>query len=1199
MKFAKYLQDEVVPEWRKAYINYKQGKKYLKAIERALDELEAAGPLDPETIPIELLEAVEHEQGADPSPHPHVHYYPQQPSLPQQLPSRPLPPSLHHKDPSSESDTAARTTTPIISRKRGHGRNYSAIIIPPLSSSSVASQPNTNTTSLQGTTLVDDDRSRAGESSINDNETVQSGSRGPLQTPTKSGSTGSTAFQFGQAARTQSSQILKSLSRRFTIVGSEFPARSRSIQVEDSSIDSILDQLLPEERDFFQFLDGQLDMVNNFYKEKELEAVTKLKVIKQQLFVANEWKRRYDEKMAKAEAERGWYIAEWSRVRKGLDNLMRADSAVTEDVTIGPTKRPSQLPALRTAFTTSSATGSLPDPEQGLRQRDPRVAESLSDQNSGKTAADAIVVQDELVLQDAESRRQHLNHKVARTRIKAALYEFYRSLEMVKNYKVLNHTGFAKILKKFDKTAGWKASKPYLNQRLKPAYFMNSTVVQDLIKETEDVFIDAFEKGHRRRGMAKLRIPDSKNHTHHLTSTRIGLYMGLAAPLLVQALQAAFSDETPTEIPYWDGLLLVYGGLFLTILFACLFGINMYVWAKSRINYKFIFEFDPRDNLDFHEYFELPIFLMLLLALAVYLDFGSKLTAHVATAYWPLILMALSALILFCPLPIAHFTARRWFLSSIGRIIASGYYRVEFRDFFLADEMNSLSYSIEQFEFAMCAYSQQWSDPLNACPTSHMWITPFITGLPAWFRFLQCLRRYRDTLEWFPHLLNAGKYSASLLNLFVYFSFRHYGGPQLKAAWIAVSLFTSVYTFAWDIYMDWGLFRFGSLKGGGKGHPFLRQELVYSRTWVYYMAIILDFVGRFSWLARLIPMNVNVYLLSFSLAFIEVLRRWQWNFFRLENEHLNNCGQFRAIKDIPLPFHIRVEGESDEDEEEDHDEDEEDEEDEYRTEGEDESHTKKGDFDLKDSERRVSHAYQSSHLGRRSGLVRSKSSQSSFGKMVNGGHAHGLSNLGGSTMGDRHASPSRASVHSTGSSRNNSYPYPGTRQGDESGATRSRTSLGRSVHSHMEQAPVHPFGLARSNSFVEVAVAEAGFKDSVREVIEQDVNRDKFYDRRDFDSKIIDTDSPLWAARPSAPRARSGTGSGSMHGVQSLSLGGVGLEDSSGRVADMERRSRSQGMSRRKMSIGTRMRQSIFGGPKRGDTDDDEEDDDDGLDYPQ
>ena len=25
-----------------------------------------------------------------------------------------------------------------------------------------------------------------------------------------------------------------------------------------------------------------------------------------------------------------------------------------------------------------------------------------------------------------------------------------------------------------------------------------------------------------------------------------------------------------------------------------------------------------------------------------------------------------------------------------------------------------------------------------------------------------------------------------------------------------------------------------------------------------------------------------------------------WNFFRLENEHLNNCGEFRAVRDISI-----------------------------------------------------------------------------------------------------------------------------------------------------------------------------------------------------------------------------------------------------------------------------------------------------------
>ena len=38
-------------------------------------------------------------------------------------------------------------------------------------------------------------------------------------------------------------------------------------------------------------------------------------------------------------------------------------------------------------------------------------------------------------------------------------------------------------------------------------------------------------------------------------------------------------------------------------------------------------------------------------------------------------------------------------------------------------------------------------------------IRAIIGILPAWFRFAQCIRRYRDTREAFPHLVNAGKYS--------------------------------------------------------------------------------------------------------------------------------------------------------------------------------------------------------------------------------------------------------------------------------------------------------------------------------------------------------------------------------------------------------------------------------------------------------
>lgn len=37
-----------------------------------------------------------------------------------------------------------------------------------------------------------------------------------------------------------------------------------------------------------------------------------------------------------------------------------------------------------------------------------------------------------------------------------------------------------------------------------------------------------------------------------------------------------------------------------------------------------------------------------------------------------------------------------------------------------------------------------------------------------------------------------------------------------------------------------------------------------------------------------------------SLSTVFFSRRFVWNFFRLENEHLNNCGEFRAVRDISV-----------------------------------------------------------------------------------------------------------------------------------------------------------------------------------------------------------------------------------------------------------------------------------------------------------
>ncbi|CAF3515949.1 unnamed protein product [Rotaria sp. Silwood1] len=41
-------------------------------------------------------------------------------------------------------------------------------------------------------------------------------------------------------------------------------------------------------------------------------------------------------------------------------------------------------------------------------------------------------------------------------------------------------------------------------------------------------------------------------------------------------------------------------------------------------------------------------------------------------------------------------------------------------------------------------------------------------------------------------------------------------------------------------------------------------------------------------------------IIGFIFSLTEIFRRFIWNYFRLENEHLINCGEFRAVRDISI-----------------------------------------------------------------------------------------------------------------------------------------------------------------------------------------------------------------------------------------------------------------------------------------------------------
>jgi len=201
---------------------------------------------------------------------------------------------------------------------------------------------------------------------------------------------------------------------------------------------------------------------------------------------------------------------------------------------------------------------------------------------------------------------------------------------------------------------------------------------------------------------------------------------------------------------------------------------------------------------------------------------------------------------------------------------------------------------------------------------------PLICLFPLWLRFNQCLRRYMDTGKRFPNLANAFKYAMSqTVTLFgafhpLYlmhnrdnydislsddevggFVFRSTGVNLFQIFWMGLFVISSLYSYVWDVYMDWGL--------GRREYGFLGPRLMFPRKSYYFSVMAADLVLRFMWVLTLIPpqsgakFELPAYLSAISMV-LELFRRTIWSFFRLEHEHRQNTDGYRRVGVVPLHF---------------------------------------------------------------------------------------------------------------------------------------------------------------------------------------------------------------------------------------------------------------------------------------------------------
>jgi len=495
--------------------------------------------------------------------------------------------------------------------------------------------------------------------------------------------------------------------------------------------------------------------------------------------------------------------------------------------------------------------------------------------------------------------------------LKLAFSEFYLSLILLQNYQNLNFTGFRKILKKHDKLLRNDAGARWREEYVESSHFHTNKDIDKLIAETEATVTSELEGGDRQKAMKRLRVPPLGDKQSPWTTFKVGLFAGAFVVLFIAVILSAVfhgARETNMTQEEFAVVLRLYRGPLLCILFIFLMGINVYGWRSSGVNHVLIFELDPRNHLSEQHLFELATIFGVIWTVSI-LSFLYAEHLDIQPFIMPAFLALIMLIFMLNPTRTFQHDARFWSLKVVFRIFMAPFFYVGFADFWLADQMNSLGQALKDFQFLLCFYINRLSDgnwsalKVEECGFGGWWLVALVSSLPAWFRFAQCIRRYRDTKEAFPHLVNAGKYSSTLFTVVFSSLNSAYGTAGSKHpffyVWLLSAVVSSIYGYIWDIKMDWGFFT-----DNAGDNKFLREEIVYSSKNYYYFAIVEDFFIRFSWVYILLlqefgsPIPMEIVVTIFSC--LEVIRRFIWNFFRLENEHLNNCGKFRAVRDISV-----------------------------------------------------------------------------------------------------------------------------------------------------------------------------------------------------------------------------------------------------------------------------------------------------------
>jgi hypothetical protein len=284
-----------------------------------------------------------------------------------------------------------------------------------------------------------------------------------------------------------------------------------------------LSEIQSRQAEFFSWMDKELNKIESFYELKEDEASERLKVLREQLHEMRD--RRLQEVIEAQRAKEGG--------QDGEDNEMSQDKGSSPNdfkATTMPRSTPGWLkPIERVIDNVRGVPGAHPG--KNTRALQEMHSRSFPKKSPLNLRLDA---QRDFVRKPAPDDGVH--YRFAKRKLKLALQEYYRGLELLKAYALLNRTAFRKINKKYDKAVNAHPPGRYMSEKVNKAYFVQSEVLDGLLHTVEDLYARYFERGNHKVAVGKLRSNIGKRSDFSGSVFRNGLMIGIACVFAVQGI---------------------------------------------------------------------------------------------------------------------------------------------------------------------------------------------------------------------------------------------------------------------------------------------------------------------------------------------------------------------------------------------------------------------------------------------------------------------------------------------------------------------------------------------------------------------------------------------------------------------------------------------------------------------------------------